>query len=69
MESNPLRWEWEGFCYCGEPFFQGCGGCFLGHRESSFTGKYDSLERGSNAQLWICLLVKVKSDTVKNNIA
>ena len=36
-----------------------------GHRESSFTGKYDSLEKGSNT----CLLVKVKSDTIKNNIA
>ena len=28
MQSNPLRWEWEGFCYCGKPFFQGCRGCF-----------------------------------------
>ena len=24
---------------------------------------------GNNAQLWICLVVKVKSDVVKNNIA
>ena len=24
---------------------------------------------GNNAQLWMCLVVKVKSDAVKNNIA
>ena len=28
MQSNPLRCGWEGFCYGGGPFFQGCGGCF-----------------------------------------
>ena len=26
-------------------------------------------QNGKNTQLWICLMVKVKSDTVKNNIA
>ena len=25
-------------------------------------------QSGSNAQLWMCLVVKVKSDAVKNNI-
>ena len=24
-------------------------------------------QRGNNAQLWMCLVVKVKSDAVKNN--
>ena len=26
-------------------------------------------QSGNNAQLWMCLVVKVKSDAVKNNIA
>ena len=26
-------------------------------------------QRGNDAQLWICLVVKVKSDAVKNNVA
>ena len=26
-------------------------------------------QSGSNAQLWMCLVVKVKSDAVKNSIA
>ena len=26
-------------------------------------------QRGNNMQLWMCLVVKVKSDAVKNNIA
>ena len=26
-------------------------------------------QSGNNAQLWMCLLVKVKSDAIKNNIA
>ena len=26
-------------------------------------------QSGSDAQLWMCLVVKVKSDAVKNNIA
>ena len=26
-------------------------------------------QRGNNTQLWMCLMVKVKSDTVRNNIA
>ena len=26
-------------------------------------------QHGNNAQLWICLVVKVKSDAVKSNIA
>ena len=25
--------------------------------------------RGKNTQLWMCLVVKVKSDAIKNNIA
>ena len=26
-------------------------------------------QSGNNARLWICLVVKIKSDAVKNNIA
>ena len=26
-------------------------------------------QSGNNAQLWVCLVMKVKSDAVKNNIA
>ena len=26
-------------------------------------------QSGNNAQLWICLMAKVKSDAVKNNVA
>ena len=26
-------------------------------------------QSGNNTQLWVCLVVKVKSDAVKNNIA
>ena len=25
-------------------------------------------QRGNNTQLWMCLVVKVKSDAIKNNI-
>ena len=26
-------------------------------------------QSGNNAELWVCLVVKVKSDAVKNNVA
>ena len=37
--------------------------------ETAPEGKKRLNQRGNDAQLWMCLVVKVKSDAVKNNIA
>ena len=36
--------------------------------ETATEGMKKLSQSGNNAQLWICLLLKVKSDAVKNNI-
>ena len=38
-------------------------------RETALEGMKRLSQRGNETQLWICLVVKVKSDAVKNNIA
>ena len=38
-------------------------------RENAPEGMKRLSQSGNNAQLWMCLVMKVKSDAVKNNIA
>jgi len=38
-------------------------------REKAPEGMKKLSQSGNKAQLWMCLVVKVKSDAVKNNIA
>ena len=38
-------------------------------REIASEGMKKLSQSGNNAQLWMCLVVKVKSDAVKNSIA
>ena len=37
--------------------------------ETAAEGMKKLSQSGNNAQLWICLLLKVKSDAIKNNTA
>ena len=37
--------------------------------ETATEGMKKLSQSGNNAQLWICLLLKVKSDAIKNNTA
>ena len=39
------------------------------NEETAPEGMKRQSETGNNTQLWVCLVVKVKSDAVKNNIA
>ena len=38
-------------------------------RETAPDGMEKLSQRGNNVQLWMCLVVKAKSDAVKNSIA
>ena len=39
------------------------------NREIAQEGMTRLSQKGNNTELWMCLVVKVKSDVVKNNIA